>query len=132
MRRTLLALALPLTGLVLAACGDGGDSAGPQCFLDERRFRDLSASPGTAPVFSWCGAPARTLSVQTVANLGTVWRVECTGAVPLCIDPPVAYGDSLPSTTTTAAPPLQAGVQYQFCVFGVEDRPPSVCQQFSP
>jgi hypothetical protein len=132
MARILLFFVLCCLGAAtLAACGGGGDSTGNECFLDEGRFRDLSATPGTAPRFSWCGAPAKSLLVRRPAG-ANVWAIECGDSPPLCIDPVVAYGDTVTGTTVpTPAQPLQAGETYEFCLSGLDDRPPTVCQSFT-
>lgn len=123
--------------LILAAasvlsCSGGDGPSGADCFIDEGIFRDLQAGSGTTPVLTWCGAPARTLQVQRASTSADVWRVDCT-VESLCIDPRVTYGDSIPNTVIAVSPqPLQAGQAYQFCLAGVDERPPTICVQFTP
>ena len=50
----------------------------------------------------------------------------------LCIDPPVAYGDSVETTDVLAGPaPLRSGNSYQLCLSGVDGRPATACVSFT-
>jgi hypothetical protein len=132
MRIALLCLALFGGAAALAACnGDGG--TGNECFLDEGRFRDVEIGSGTVPRFTWCGAPAKTLQVRSSGGGASAWTIECGDTPPLCIDPPIVYGDSVDMTSILAGPvPLQTGQGYELCLSGSDGRPATACQSFSP
>ncbi|MBA2565699.1 MAG: hypothetical protein H0V09_09795 [Gemmatimonadetes bacterium] len=135
-RTAFTCLTLLVVATAFAACGGGDDPLAGRCTIDESRFRELAATAGTAPRFTWCGAPATALAVRTVAAERDVWRVECTNTVfaPLCIVPGVVYGETPDSTRVTVpAAALQAGTPYRFCLSGVQDvRPPTQCLEFTP
>ncbi|HEY7460744.1 MAG TPA: hypothetical protein VIC59_02560 [Gemmatimonadota bacterium] len=133
MRLVIHCCALLAGALLLGACGGGDGSTGNECFLDEGVFRNIEVRPGTPPSFTWCGAPAMTLDVRPAAGGSSAWTIECNDDVfPLCIDPPVAYGDSVETTDLLAGPaPLQSGASYQLCLSGVDGRPATACVPFT-
>jgi len=133
MRTALLWSALLAGTLGPAACGGGDDDGTGLCFLDRGRFEDIEIGPGTAPLFTWCGAPAKTLQVRTPGGASTLWTIDCQGSPPLCIDPPVTYADTVEATTVLAGPqPLVAATAYELCLAGVEGFPQTVCAAFTP
>ncbi len=131
MRTALFCLAL-FGGAALGAC-NSDDSTGNECFLDESQFRDIEVGAGLTPRFTWCGAPAMNLNVRRTGGPSS-WMVECTDDVlPLCIGPPIFYGDSVEMTDVLIAPvALQAGQGYELCLSGVAGRPATLCQAFTP
>ena len=130
MGRFLLYLCLLCAG-GLGACN--GDPVEPVCAIDESRFRDLAATAGTTPRFTWCGAPAQALAVQRASSGADAWRVACVRDDILCIIPGVVYGDSVLNTEIVVRPqPLEAGTAYQLCLSGIDGRPPTECLQFVP
>jgi hypothetical protein len=133
MRIALIGLALS-GSLALVACGgDDSGTGGESCFLDEGEFRDIEVGAGTTPRFTWCGAPAMNLNVR-LAGGASSWTIECADDVlPLCIDPPVVYGDTVEMTDVLTGPvALLAGQAYELCLSGVDGRPATMCQPFTP
>jgi hypothetical protein len=132
MRIALICLGL-FGGFALAACGGGDGGTGNECFLDEGQFRDIEVGAGLTPRFTWCGAPAMNLNVRRSGGASS-WNVECADDVlPLCIDPPIVYGDTVEMTDVLTEPvPLVAGQAYELCLAGVDGRPATVCEPFTP
>lgn len=131
-RRAWIAL-LGVMGLAaFAACSGDGGTDPDRCFVDRGELRDLQASAGTTPAFSWCGFPPSALVVRTAAGGAERWRVECASGEG-CLLPPVTYG-VVPPNTNERVPdqPLAAGVAVEFCLVPGDVAGDPVCAGFTP
>jgi hypothetical protein len=129
-----LAAGLIAGALAIGACTSGdGDDLG-FCFLDEQRQRDLEVQAGAEPRFSWCGAPAQTLTVRAAQGQAVFWRLECVNDV-RCIFPPTTYAQEptdVPPQEVTAGPlDLLPGASYEVCVSQIVPVEATLCTPFT-